>query len=181
MYIRERSCFQSSEKQQWCVAENFSRFFHQTTPTFIKLTCNVLHELPVKTSPFTDIRAEISEHLPDFSKHCFCHFYAFLYNFFLWVSDSIFSGLFPSYDEKYLRPLKYKEKQRFILKYNIRRPFSVMFFKVTLEPSSFAQSWQCVCGARVIFFCFFFNRVLSPKVFHLQEYVHCLLCWKSTE
>ena len=41
-----------------------------------------------------------------------CYFYAFLCGFVFvlfekWVSDSIFSGLFPSYDEKYLGPLKY--------------------------------------------------------------------------
>ena len=69
-------------------------------------------------SPFPDVRADIflsrhiSEHLPNFSKDCFCHFFTFLCMWFFfffkkWVSDSIFSGPFLSHDKKYLRPLKY--------------------------------------------------------------------------
>ena len=81
---------------------------------FLKLTCSA--RASWEKSPFSDVRADkFPRAFRTFSK-IFCHFY---------VWDSIFSGLFPSYDKTYLRPLKYPFKSTAVFNEN-------MFISVTV-------------------------------------------------
>ena len=118
----EELMFHSSEKRQWRVAENFSVIIFLFLKNRLKSTNFYQMQASRENKSLVWRQSRhISERLPDFSEDCFCHFCAFLCIFLKNRFQIHFCGLFPSYDEKYLGPLKYP--------FNACCDFAIWFFK----------------------------------------------------